>query len=136
VIVIDTSAIVSIFRSEDDAEDIAACLVDADRVSISAATLLEASIVMSSDRLGSPTINNHWLDAFVASSRIEVEPVTLEQIEIARRAFRQYGKGTGHGAGLNFGDCFAYALAKSLDAPLLFKGNDFSRTDIVPALRV
>jgi ribonuclease VapC len=136
VIVVDTSAIVAIFRSEDGAPEIAACLVDADAVVISAATLLEASIVMSSDRFGSPTINNKWLDAFLAASQIEVAPVTVEQTQIARDAFRRFGKGTGHGASLNFGDCFAYALAKSLDAPLLFKGNDFSRTDIVPALGV
>jgi ribonuclease VapC len=65
---------------------------------------------------------------------VTIEPVTVEQAVIAREAYRRYGRGTGHPAALNFGDCFAYALAKATGAPLLFKGNDFARTDITPAL--
>jgi ribonuclease VapC len=69
----------------------------------------------------------------VVQTEIEVEPVTREQAEIARAAYRDFGKGSGHPAGLNFGDCFAYALAKSMGEPLLFKGDDFSRTDVAIA---
>ena len=69
------------------------------------------------------------LDELIATAEIQIEPVTVDQVSIARTAFRTYGKGR-HPAGLNFGDCFAYALAKSKEAPLLFKGDDFSRTDI------
>lgn len=75
----------------------------------------------------------HQVDMFLSRARIIVEPVTMEQILIARQAFRDFGKGK-HKAGLNFGDCFSYALAKATGEPLLFTGDDFSKTDIVPAL--
>lgn len=75
-----------------------------------------------------------WLDLFIATAQMEIHPVSIEQLRIARQAHFEFGKGTGHGAGLNFGDCFSYALAMSLGAPLLFKGGDFAKTDVVSAL--
>jgi ribonuclease VapC len=73
------------------------------------------------------------LDDLIARTGIVFEPVTREQAEIARAAYRDFGKGSGHAAGLNFGDCFAYALAKAKREPLLFKGDDFSKTDVAAA---
>ena len=83
----------------------------------------------------SPDQAEAWLDEFLASAGIRIEPVTLEQLSLARLAHIQFGKGTGHGAALNFGDCFAYALARAKGVPLLFKGDDFSRTDVAAAIR-
>ena len=85
------------------------------------------------DRHPKPTLGSA-LDDLVSRLRIVVEPVTHAQVAIAREAYRQFGKGSGHRARLNFGDCFAYALAKERDEPLLFIGNDFIHTDIHPAL--
>jgi ribonuclease VapC len=133
VIVADTSAIVAVFKGEPEADLFAATIADADVVAVSAATLLEASMVLGNLR-STLEPGDEWLDRFIAESHVRIEPVTAEQAQIARLAFRQFGKGTGNGAGLNFGDCFAYALAKSLDAPLLYKGDDFGKTDIASAL--
>jgi ribonuclease VapC len=133
VIVVDTSAIVAIFKGEPEAEEFAAILSDADAVAISTATVLEASIVLRSVK-NALEPGDAWLDRFLAESNVRVEPVTTEQLEIARAAYRTLGKGTGHGAALNFGDCFSYALAKSLSVPLLYKGDDFARTDVMSAL--
>ena len=76
----------------------------------------------------------HWLDEFLAAAAVQIDAVTSEQINLARKAHVRFGKGTGHAAQLNFGDCFAYALARTLDAPLLFKGSDFTSTDIKSVL--
>ena len=124
--VIDTSAIIAILSNEPDASQLAGTIAAADLRFMSAASLLESAIVIES-RYG-PS-GGHKLDELIATAEIQIEPVTVDQVSIARTAFRTYGKGR-HPAGLNFGDCFAYALAKSKDAPLLFKGDDFSRTDI------
>ncbi|RBP14249.1 ribonuclease VapC [Roseiarcus fermentans] len=97
---------------------------------MSAANDLEAAIVIDGSR--SP-IASRRLDEAIADAAIVIEPVTREQAEIARAAYRDFGKGSGHPAGLNFGDCFAYALAKAAREPLLFKGEDFSRTDVAAA---
>ncbi len=97
---------------------------------MSAATLLEAAIVIEA-RYGNA--GNEKLDEFIAEAQIVIEPVTRDQITLARIAFRTYGKGR-HRAGLNFGDCFSYALAKSAQEPLLYKGNDFMNTDIVASV--
>jgi ribonuclease VapC len=94
---------------------------------MSAANYLEAAIVI--DGAKSPIASRRF-DEAVMAAEIIVGPVTREQAEIARAAYRDFGKGSGHPAGLNFGDCFAYALAKSAREPLLFKGEDFSRTDV------
>jgi ribonuclease VapC len=134
VIVIDTSAIVAIVRGEGDAAQLAACVVGSSSVVTSAATVLEAAIVLNDKRFGVPSTGDQLLDEFLGREKITIEPVTLDHLQIARLAHRLYGKGTGHAAALNFGDCFAYALAKALNAPLLYKGVDFAKTDIVSAL--
>ena len=97
---------------------------------ISAANYLEAAIVVDANR--NPLLSRR-LDDLIVQKEILAEPVTLEQAKIARAAYRDFSKGSGHQAGLNFGDCFAYALAKSMREPLLFKGDDFSHTDIAVA---
>lgn len=96
---------------------------------MSVANALEAAIVVESR--GGVDAGNE-LDAFLESTEIEVVPVTASQLVAARRAWRRYGKGN-HAAGLNFGDCFAYALAETSGEPLLFKGNDFAQTDVKSA---
>jgi ribonuclease VapC len=133
VIVVDTSAVVSIFRQEDDAAVFANRIADDDEPVISAATLVETSIVLRGLTQATPAKAEAWLDEFLAIAGIRVEPVTREQAEIARVAHIRFGKGTGHAAGLNYGDCFSYALAQTLKAALLFKGNDFGQTDVTKA---
>jgi ribonuclease VapC len=124
--VIDTSAVVAILRSEPAAPRLTAAL-DADPVRrMSAAALVETGIVMLT-RYGEH--GEREVDLFVQRAAIDVIAVSEEHAELARGAYRQYGKGR-HPAGLNFGDCFSYALAVTLDEPLLFVGDDFSKTDI------
>ncbi len=128
--VIDTSAVVAILRQESGAESLLRRLTAAGSRRISAASLLETAIVLegkSGERGG------EQLDLFLARAQIEVAPVTFEQVRIARRAWRRYGKGSGHAAQLNFGDCFSYALARSLGEELLYKGADFAHTDVARA---
>jgi len=125
--VIDTSALVGILQQESDADGLLRRLASAGSRRISAATLLETAIVLearSGERAGDD------LDLFLARAKIEVEPVTDEQVRVARTAWRRYGKGSGHAARLNFGDCFSYALAQSLGEELLYKGADFAYTDV------
>lgn len=127
--VIDTSALVAILQEEPDASIyISAILNDGTRL-ISAATFAEFSIVTLYKRKFDPLAA---VDALVARLRLQVVPVDHEQALLAREGYRRYGKGS-HQAGLNLGDCFSYALAKQLGEPLLFKGNDFSQTDILRA---
>ena len=97
---------------------------------ISAANYLETAVFIDGSR---DPVASRRFDEFVSTAELCVEPVTYEQALIAREAYRDFGKGR-HRAGLNFGDCFAYALAKDTREPLLFKGNDFAHTDVVPAL--
>jgi ribonuclease VapC len=124
--VVDSSALVAILRKEPEAARFTrAILRDSVRL-ISAANLLEAGIVI--DNQASLSAGRR-LDAFVERAGIGVEPVTEAQARIARQAYADYGRGN-HPAGLNFGDCFAYALAKATGEPLLFKGDDFAQTDI------
>lgn len=129
--IVDSSAMVAIIRGERDGARLAARLSESDSARMSAATLVELSIVI--DRDSSPN-SAALLDELFDRSGIEVVPFTAKHARIARRAYQEFGKGSGHRAGLNFGDCFAYALAKETGEPLLFKGDDFSHTDIVPAL--
>ena len=124
--VIDTSAILGILLAEADASRYAQAIEAAPERKMSAASLLEAAIVI--DNRGDALASREF-DLFISRAGIEVEPVTFEQVRIARAAYRDFGKGR-HPAGLNFGDCFAYALAKTLDQPLLFKGADFAMTDV------
>ena len=129
--VIDTSAILAILQQENDARRFAAAIEAVEHPMISAASVVEASIVLIA-RYGSEARAD--LEALIEAGSLRVEPVTAEQGAIAVDAFETFGKGRGHGAVLNFGDCFAYALAKASGRPLLFKGEDFSKTDIQPAV--
>lgn len=124
--VVDTSAILAILSAEPEAERLVTAMVDDPIRLMSAASLLESAIVIEA-RYGQP--GGDKLDEFVSKAQIRIEPVTVEQVSIARQAFRTYGKGR-HPAALNFGDCFTYALAKALDQALLFKGDDFKFTDL------
>lgn len=101
-------------------------------VRISAGNLLEAAIVVDGKR--DPVVSRDF-DLFLETRPIEVEPFTAKQAAIARQAYRDFGKGSGHSAQLNMGDCFAYALSKDKGEPLLYKGDAFSHTDVRPALQ-
>jgi len=127
--VVDTSALVALLGMEPEAARIAAAIEhDLTRL-ISAATLLETGLVVEA-RYGNA--GGRELDLLVAKAGLAVEPVTAEHVEIAREAWRRYGKGR-HSAALNFCDCFSYALARATGEALLFKGDDFSQTDIAAA---
>lgn len=130
MIVIDSSAIIAIFRQEDDAGSYARRIASDPDPVMSAANLVETSIVLRGLKEIAPARAERWLDDFIEAAGIRLEPVTPAQANAARSAHLQFGKGTGHSAALNYGDCFAYALAKTMDAPLLCKGNDFRLTDI------
>ena len=124
--IVDTSAVLAILFHESDAERYARAITMASPRRMSVATLLETTIVLESRSGGAA---GHELDAFLEEAAIELEPVTPAHAQAARRAWRRFGKGN-HPAGLNFGDCFAYALAEAAREPLLFKGQDFELTDI------
>lgn len=125
--IVDSSAIVAILKQESDWEIFAEKLDEAGDISISAGTYFETSIVIG--RINNP-IMNRQIDELMEEFSIEIEPFTAEQARIARQAYRDFGKGSGHPANLNFGDCFAYALARVKRQPLLYKGDDFIHTDI------
>ena len=124
--VIDSSALVAILFGEPQADRFVDAIAGAEPRLMSAANLLEAAIVVD-NQLGPAA--GRQLDRFVEQARIEIAPVTERQVSIARQAYLDYGRGN-HPAKLNFGDCFAYALAKATGEPLLFKGDDFAQTDI------
>jgi ribonuclease VapC len=125
-VIIDSSAIIAMLRDESDAAEMAEALQRAPIRRISVVTYVESAIVTDSNR--NPVLSRR-LDSLLRDVGIQIESVTLRQGEIARQAYRDFGKGR-HKAGLNFGDCFAYALAKEMDEPLLFKGDDFRHTDV------
>lgn len=129
--IIDTSALIAILRAEDDAREMAVAIEQAQIRRISAANFLEAAVVIDASR---DPVASRRFDELVEAAELRVEVVTFEQAGIARDAYRDFGKGSGHKAGLNFGDCFAYALAKTTGETLLFKGDDFGHTDVTPAL--
>lgn len=128
--VIDTSVLMAIILQEPEAERLSRAMVNATTRLLSVASALEAGIVIQS-RLGDEGARD--LDLLLLSLRLTLVPVTERQLAIARRAYRSYGKGQGHPAGLNYGDLFAYALAKETGEPLLFKGDDFTRIDVAVA---
>ncbi len=128
--IVDTSAIIAVLLAEPDAERYSRAIEEADITRLSAATFVETAIVVESH---DTVFGGRQLDAFIRRAQIVIEPVTEEQAHIARQAYEDYGKGR-HKAGLNFGDCFAYALARVTGEPLLFKGRDFRLTDVAPAL--
>ena len=128
--IIDTSALIAILYNEADADLYANALARSEHRLMSAANYLESGIVIDRQRGAAA---GRQLDSLILRAEVKVESVTREQADIARQAYLDFGKGA-HPAGLNFGDCFSYALAKSLGLPLLFKGEDFALTDIESAL--
>jgi ribonuclease VapC len=126
LMVIDTSALLAIFFAEPERASFLNLIVGAEKRMVSAATILETGIVLEAKR---GEAAGREFDLFVFRMKLDVTPVDAEQITVARSAWRRYGKGR-HAAGLNFGDCFSYALAKYYDEPLLAKGKDFSLTDV------
>jgi ribonuclease VapC len=124
--VLDTSAILAILRDEPERRKFNEAVEAAETRSLSTASFVECSMILES-RYGADGVRD--LDLLIAKAQISLVPVDEEQAHLARRAFQKYGKGR-HPAGLNFGDCCSYALARALDEPLLFKGNDFPRTDV------
>jgi len=129
--IVDTSAIIAVLRDESDADELVTLMVKAPTCRISVANYVEAAIVTDSNK--NPVLSRRFND-LLRDLSMQTEAVTVAQAEIARQAYRDFGKGR-HKAGLNFGDCFAYALAKEKDEPLLFKGDDFRHTDIEVAMR-
>lgn len=129
--IIDTSVLIAILRREPGYEHHIISMVSAtDTLSISAATMVEAHIV--TQRLNLDGLEERLVE-LITDQGIIIEPFSASQMTIAVTAHRSYGKGGGHPAQLNFGDCFSYALAKERDEPLLFKGNDFAQTDLTAA---
>jgi ribonuclease VapC len=129
--IVDTSAIVAILRAEDDAAIYASAIAGAGTRRLSAASYLECGIVLDSQR--DPVISRA-LDELVDEAGFVVEPVTERQARLARQAYADFGRGSGHRAGLNFGDCLSYALAVDTREPLLWKGDDFGPTGVRSAL--
>ena len=127
--IIDTSAVLAIMFGESDAQSFEKAIVESPRSRMSVVSFLEAAIVLESR--GGPDAG-HELDTFPEDAGIELVPVTYAHAAGARQAWRRFGRGN-HPAGLNFGDCFAYALAVATSEPLLFKGQDFALTDVVSA---
>lgn len=127
--ILDTSALIAIFFEEPEADLFSQLIQAADRCAISAANFVELSMVLEAE-VGDGAIRQ--CDMFLRRADIVIEPFTAEQALLARQAFHDFGKGR-HPAKLNFGDCFAYALAKVTGEPLLFKGDDFRKTDVTPA---
>ena len=128
--IVDTSALLAVLFDEPDADLYERAIAEAAPCRMSVANFLEAALVIEA-RLGAD--GAHQLDLFIETASIEPVPVSLEQMRAARRAWRRFGKGN-HPAGLNFGDCFAYALAEITGEALLYKGRDFALTDVDSAL--
>lgn len=127
--VLDTSALVAMLTGEPDADALIDRLAQSHEAFISSGTLLEASIVLE-NRLGEEGLRD--LSLFLQAAGVIVVPVDAEQVEVAREGYARFGKGR-HPAGLNFGDVFAYALARLRGQPLLYVGEDFTRTDVLSA---
>lgn len=129
--ILDTSALIAILRGETEARVFLEAMRDAPIVRLSAGSWLELTAVTT--RAAEGVEIAEAADALIDDFGVVIEAVTRDIAAIARTAYRTYGRGTQHPANLNFGDCFAYALAKATGEPLLFKGDDFARTDIAPA---
>lgn len=129
--ILDTSALVAILRAEPDARRYAEAIQSARTRRLSAATLVELTAVMDGGR---DPIVSRAVDDLLSAAAVAVEPFTAEQAAVAGDAYRDFGRGSGHPARLNLGDCFAYALARTTGEPLLFKGEDFTHTGIRAAL--
>ncbi len=124
--ILDSSAIVAVVRLEPEGRAFESSIEGARVIGLSAASLIETALVLG------PALDL-TLDRFIEMAGVSIEPVTAVQARLARFAYRRYGRGTGHPARLNFGDCFSYALAMDKREPLLFKGDDFARTDVLIA---
>ena len=129
--IIDTSAVIAILQDEPDADRLSRAMEDHGSPALSAATLVECYVVAA--RKGSQELIR-IIEELLALIEAEIVPVDRRQAQHARDAYLAFGRGTGHPARLNFGDCFAYALARERNEPLLFVGNDFTHTDIQSAL--
>jgi ribonuclease VapC len=129
--IVDTSALIAILRMEKEARPFAQAIEKAPSRKISAVTFVETAAVIDSAK---DAIASRKFDELIAVAEFSIEPVTEAHARLAREAYRDFGKGSGHQAQLNFGDCFAYALAKATGEPLLYKGNDFKHTDLKSAL--
>jgi ribonuclease VapC len=125
--ILDTSALIAILRLEPEAAEFARIIERATQPRISAVSYVEAAAVIDGSK---DPVASRRFDELIEAAQIAIEPVTEAQARIARHAYRDFGKTSGHPAKLNFGDCFSYALAKAKGQPLLFKGQDFSRTDV------
>lgn len=125
--ILDSSAVIAILRREPESAQFRQTMEEADSRRISAVNYVEAAVVVDARR---NPVDSRLFDEFFHEGEITIEPVTEPQARLARAAYRDFGKGSGHPARLNFGDCFAYALAKDLREPLLCKGSGFSRTDV------
>lgn len=128
--IIDTSAIIAILRAEPEARQFADAIEVAAVRRVAATTYVEVGAVIDGAR---DPVARRLVDELFSAAGILIEPVTEEQARIAREAYRDFGKGSGHPAGLDFGDCFVYALSKVTGEPLLFKGDDFAHTDVAVA---
>lgn len=131
--IVDTWAVIAILRGESDADLYIEALASAAAPRMSAATYLETAVLVDANR---DAVLSGRLDDLVRAVQLGIEPVTEQHAELGRRAYQLFGRGSGHPAALNFGDCFAYALARATGEPLLFKGDDFVHTDVTPALRM
>jgi ribonuclease VapC len=129
--IVDTSTLIAILRDKPEATACAQAIEGARQRRISATNFVEAACVIDGAR---DPVASRRLDDLLKEADLVIEPVTEAQARIAREAYRDFGRGSGHPAKLNFGDCFAYALARAKGEPLLFKGDDFVHTDIAPAL--
>jgi ribonuclease VapC len=129
--IIDTSALVAILRDEPEAWTCARAIEDSAIRRVSAGTSIETALVIDASR---DPIASRRFDDLMKEAQMVIEPVTEAQARIARAANRDFGRGSGHPARLNFGDCFAYALARITGEPLLFMGDDFTHTDLTPEL--
>jgi ribonuclease VapC len=125
--IVDSSALVAILKREPDWRVFAEALDTAHLSRLSAATYVEISVVV--ERLKDPALSRE-IDELLEQFNIVIEPLTVEQAKIASQAYRDYGRGSGHRANLNFGDCFTYALAREKREPVLWKGDDFAHTDL------
>jgi len=130
-VILDTSAVIAILRDEPEAAQFAKAIEKAAHRRISAVNYVEAAAVIDASK---DPVASRRFDELLEEGEVVIESVTDSQARIARQAYRDFGKGSGHPASLNFGDCFAYALAKAKREPLLFKNKDFSRTDVASAL--
>jgi len=126
-VVLDTSAIIAVLRDEPEAPALARAMASAGSLHLSTASYVETGAVIDGSR---DPVATRRLDELLGVLGVVLEPVTQEQARIARAAYRDFGRGSGHRANLNYGDAFAYALAKARDEPLLFKGDDFGHTDV------